>query len=731
MVSRKELELGGRKLIIETGKVAKQASGAVTVQYGETMILATAVASDKPVEQLDFMPLQVEYRERAYAAGKIPGGFFKREGKPSEKETVSARLTDRPIRPLFPKDYRNEIQIVIFVLSADKENDADILGTIGASAALSLSPIPFLGPIASVRVGRIGGEYIINPTFQQLEESDMDVVISGSKESILMVEGWSNQVSEEDMIQALELGHKEIVRIVELQEELIKEAGKPKAPYTPVVPPEELESKLRDQFTDRIAEALKIADKTERKEYLKSLTEEITAAFEEEFPDDVRFIPHLVEEVLKEKMRRQVLETGKRIDGRTLDEIRPIECEVGLLPRAHGSALFTRGQTQSLAATTLGTKMDEQKIEGLDGDSWKRYMLHYNFPPFSVGEIRRMGAPGRREIGHGQLAERALKSLIPSEEDFPYTIRIVSDILESNGSSSMATVCAGSLSLMDAGVPIPTNVAGIAMGLIKEGDEVAILTDILGDEDHMGDMDFKVAGTRAGITALQMDIKIPGITFDIMRTALEKAYDARLYILDIMDATISEPRSSISPYAPRIFTMQIPVETIGMVIGPGGRTIREIIDKTGVTIDIEDDGKVTIAAVDSEAAEEARKIIDGITVMPEVGKTYIGKVKRIMDFGAIVEILPGREGLLHISEIDHKHIRRVEDVLKVGDEVAVKLLAIGDDGKYSLSRKALIPRPPGMEHRHPRRPDRRDRDRDRGGRRDGRGGGHRDHDKRK
>ena len=711
MAIRKEMELGGRKLVIETGRMAKQASGAVTVQFGETMILATAVASDTPVDQLDFMPLQVEYRERAYAAGKIPGGFFKREGRPSEKETVSARLTDRPIRPLFPKDYRNEVQIIIFVLSADKENDADILGTIGASAALSISPIPFLGPIASVRMGRIAGEFVINPTFQQLEESDMDVVISGSKDSILMVEGWSKEVAEEDMLRALEIGHREIARIVGLQEELVQEAGKPKAEYTPVVPPEELEEKIRSEYTDRVAQALTIPEKTERREYLKSLQEEMTAALEEDYPDDVRFVPYIVEEILKEKMRAQVLETGRRIDGRGLDEIRPIQCEVGVLPRAHGSALFTRGQTQSLAATTLGTKMDEQKIEGLDGESWKRYMLHYNFPPFSVGEIRRMHGPGRREIGHGQLAERALKCLIPSEEDFPYTIRVVSDILESNGSSSMATVCAGSLSLMDAGVPIRTNVAGIAMGLIKEGDNVAILTDILGDEDHMGDMDFKVAGTREGITAFQMDIKIPGITFDIMHEALMKALNARLFILDIMDQTLSEPRSSISPYAPRIFTMQIPTETIGMVIGPGGKTIREIIDKTGVTIDIENDGTVTIAAVDSEAAEEAKKIINKITVMPEVGKTYIGKVKRIMDFGAIVEILPGREGLLHISEIDHKHIRRVEDVLKVGDEVAVKLLAIGDDGKYSLSRKALIPRPPGMSSAPRRDRDHRDRDR--------------------
>jgi len=696
MVHRVETEIGGRKLIIETGKVAKQASGAVTVQYGETMVLATAVASDKPVEQLDFMPLQVEYRERAYAAGKIPGGFFKREGKPSEKETVSARLTDRPIRPLFPKDYRNEVQVIIFVLSADKENDADVLGTIGASAALSISPIPFLGPIASVRVGRIDGEFIVNPTFQQLEQSEMDVVVAGSKDSILMVEGWSREVSEEDMIQALEFGHREIVKIIALQEELIQAAGRPKADYVHIVPPEDLVNRIREEYDARIAEALTIADKTERKGFLKALNEEAAEKFAGDFEDSLQFIPYIVEDILREKMRKQVLEQHHRIDGRGLDEIRPVECEVGILPRAHGSALFTRGQTQSLCATTLGTKMDEQKIEGLDGESWKRYMLHYNFPPFCVGEIRRMREPGRREIGHGQLAERALKPLIPEESDFPYTIRIVSDILESNGSSSMATVCAGSLSLMDAGVPIRTNVAGIAMGLIKEGEQVAILTDILGDEDHMGDMDFKVAGTRDGITAFQMDIKIPGITFDIMREALMKAYEARLQILDIMDATLDHPRESISPYAPRIFTMQIPTETIGLVIGPGGKTIREIIDKTGVTIDIENDGTVTIAAVDSAAAEEAKKIIDKLTVMPEVGKTYIGKVKRIMDFGAIVEILPGREGLLHISEIDHRHVRRVEDVLKVGDEVAVKLLSIGEDGKYSLSRKALIPKPEGM-----------------------------------
>jgi len=702
MVVRKEIELGGRKLLIETGKMARQADGAVWVQYGETAILATAVSSDKPVTGTDFMPLSVEYRERAYAAGKIPGGFFKREGKPSEKEVVSARLTDRPIRPLFPDDYRNEVQVVIYVISADQENDADILGPIGASAALSISDIPFLGPIASVRVGKVDGEFVINPTFAQLEESELDVVIAGSSDSIAMVEGWSNEISEEDMLQALDFGHEAIKKIVELQEDLVKEIGKPKRSYEPAAISEELQKEVRDRSESRMVEIVQIPEKKERSAAIKALVEEIAQSLEETFPDASGMIASVVGEIEKEIMRKNILEQGKRLDGRSLIDIRPITCEIGLIPRAHGSALFTRGQTQSLSATTLGTKMDEQKIEGLEGGTWKRYMLHYNFPPFSVGEVKPMRGPGRREIGHGQLAERALKPVIPGDTEFPYTIRIVSDIMESNGSSSMATVCAGSLSLMDAGVPVKAAVAGIAMGLIKEDDKVAILTDILGDEDHMGDMDFKVAGTSEGITAFQMDIKIKGISFEIMREALQQAKEARLQILQIMNQTIDRPRDSISKYAPRIMSIQVPVDTIGSIIGPGGKTIREIIDKTGVTIDIDDDGKVTIASADMEAAEEAKRIVQSYSEAPEEGKVYKGKVKKILNFGAIVEILPGKEGLLHISELEYRRVNKVEDILHVGDVVEVKLLKVERDGKLDLSRKALLEKPEGyVEHQRP------------------------------
>ncbi|HDI52473.1 polyribonucleotide nucleotidyltransferase [candidate division KSB1 bacterium] len=695
MIYRKETEIGGRRLVLEVGRLANQADGAVWVQYGDTVILATAVAGDTPVEAIDFMPLSVEYRERAYAAGKIPGGFFKREGRPSEKEIVSARLIDRPIRPLFPEDFRNEVQVIIYVLSADQENDPDILGIIGASAALSISDIPFNGPIASVRVGKTADQYLLNPTFSQLEKSEMDMVIAGSKDSIIMVEGSANQIEEKDMVRALEFAHEELKKIIDLQEQLINDCGRPKRQYAPIIVPEELKVKIKELSFDKIQNAIQIQEKLIRKQAIESIITELQEALQEEFPESEFQISNVVADIQKEIMRKMIIEQSQRLDGRGLTDIRPITCEVGILPRAHGSALFTRGQTQSLAATTLGTKIDEQKIESLEGEFFKRYMLHYNFPPFSVGEVRPLRGPGRREIGHGCLAERALKLVIPPESDFPYTIRIVSDILESNGSSSMATVCAASLSLMDAGVPIKASVAGIAMGLIKENERVAILTDILGDEDHMGDMDFKVAGTSSGITAFQMDVKIPGISFDILRTALEQAKEARNVVLDTMNATLSKPRPEISKYAPRILTMKIPCEYIGTVIGPGGKTIREIIDKTGVTIDIEDNGSIVIASTNEAAAQEAKRLIEQLTAEPEVGKTYVGKVKRVLNFGAIVEIMPGREGLLHISEIEHHRINRVEDVLKVGDEVIVKLLKIEPDGKLDLSRRALLAKPTG------------------------------------
>ncbi len=694
MIHRKEMPLGHSTLSIETGKMAKQANGSALVQFGETVILATAVASKKPLEGLDFFPLSVEYREKAYAAGKIPGGFFKREGKPSENEILSARLIDRPIRPMFPDNFKNEVQIIVLVLSADKENDPDVLGLIGASAALSISDIPFDGPLAAVRVGRVNGEFIVNPTYYDLEESDMDLVIAGNSDSIVMVEGESKEISEEDMVAALAFGHENIKKIVALQDELVQECGKEKMEVPEVEIEDNLLTRTHELIDAKVAEAINITDKAERKEALSELIEEAVTQLIEEFPEmDVEpVVKAEVETKQKELVRKMVVEENKRLDGRTPVEIRPITCEVGILPRTHGSALFTRGQTQALAVTTLGTKMDEQKMDELEGEFWKSYMLHYNFPPFCVGEVRPIRGTSRREIGHGNLAERALKNVIPNEAIFPYTIRIVSDILESNGSSSMATVCAGSLSLMDAGVPVKDAVAGIAMGLIKEDDKYVILSDILGDEDHLGDMDFKVAGTTEGINAFQMDIKIKGISLDIIREALEQARQGRLHILEIMNETLDKPRAELSAYAPRIFTMKVDTDVIGMIIGPGGKTIREIIEKTDTAIDIDDEGTVTIAAVDPQNGEMAKQMIEHLVKKPEVGQIYTGKVKKITNFGAFIEILPGKEGLLHISQIDNRRINRVEDVLKVGDEVKVKLMKIDDQGKLDLSRKVLLDR---------------------------------------
>jgi len=692
MYSKKVLELEGRELSIETGKMAKQANGAAVVRYGETVIMATVVSTKGPVEDRGFFPLSVEYREKAYAAGKIPGGFFKREGRPSEKEILSARLIDRPIRPLFPDDYNREVQVMVTVLSSDKENDSDVLGMVGASAALCISDIPFEGPIASVRVGRISGEYVLNPTFQQLETSDMNIVVAASEEAIAMVEGESAEISEDEMISALEFGHEAIKKIIKLQNELIKETGKEKQEVTAKEIDSELTASVQKMAREILKEAVKVPGKQERHAIIDSGLQEIKESLEETFPDQEMVINGIFHDVEKEVVRAIILDKKKRLDGRGYDDIRDISCEVAVLPRPHGSALFTRGETQSLTVTTLGTKVDEQKIEGLDGSSWKTYMLHYNFPSFSVGEVRPFRGPSRREIGHGNLAERSLKYIIPSEEVFPYTIRVVSDILESNGSSSMATVCAGSLSMMDAGVPVKSAVAGIAMGMVKEDDKVAILTDILGDEDHLGDMDFKVAGTEKGITAFQMDIKITGISSDLMRTALEKARVARLKILEKMNAVISESREDISPYAPRIFSMRVDCDDIGMIIGPGGKMIREIIEKTGAEVNIEDDGLVQIASENVESCQAAKKMIESIVEKPEAGKSYTGKVKKITNFGAFVEILPGKEGLLHISEIAHHRVNRVEDHLKVGDEIQVKLKSISPDGKYDLSMKALLPK---------------------------------------
>jgi len=690
MTHKKEMDFFGQSYSIETGRMAKQANGAVVVQYGETILLTTVCASETAREDQDFFPLQVEYRERAYAAGKIPGGFFKREGRPSEQEILNARLVDRPIRPLFPKDFYNEIQVMIHVISADRKNDADVLAITAASIALNLSDIPFEGPIAGIRVGRINGEWVANPTFQQRDESDIDLVIAASSESILMVEGEAMEFSEDQMLEALEFGHEQIKSLIKLQEDFLEGHRKEKMILPPAEDRTELIDKVRQQVDDELRNALKITDKKERNSALKDIAERVIEELEEDYPEQERVIKEIIHDFEREIMRTMVLEKSTRLDGRGLDDIRPIEIEVGVLPRAHGSALFTRGQTQALAATTLGTRVDEQMIEGVGGEYYKNYMLHYNFPPFSTGEVRPIRGTSRREVGHGNLAERSLKPSIPADGVFPYTIRIVSDVLESNGSSSMATVCAGSLSLMDAGVPVKSHIAGIAMGLIKEGDQVAVLTDILGDEDHMGDMDFKVAGNRDGITGFQMDIKIKGISTEIMREALDRAKKARLFILGKMEETISASREDLSEHAPRILTTTVEVDEIGLIIGPGGKTIREIQDKTESTINIEDSGVVTVANIDSEQGEAAMQMIKDLVAKPEVGKVYKGKVKSIKNFGAFVEILPGKEGLLHISKIAKERINRVEDVLKVGDEVEVKLLAIDSNGKYDLSRKDLL-----------------------------------------
>jgi polyribonucleotide nucleotidyltransferase len=632
----------------------------------------------------------VDYREKAYAAGRIPGGFFKREGRPTEKEILSSRIIDRSLRPLFPEGYLNEIQVMVMVLSSDQENDADILGIIGASIALCISEIPFEHPIAAVGIGRMDGSLVLNPTFAQLEESDINLVVAGTEDSIVMVEGGCSEISEEDLLSVLDFGQKWIRKIIELQKEIIQKLGKEKTRVEAKASDPELVEEVSRLALEKIREANRITDKTSRQSVLDQIEEKVMLELAEKFPESEARIASVLIELEKKNLREMILKEGIRIDGRKPRDIRTITCEVGILPRAHGSALFTRGQTQSLVVTTLGTKMDEQRIEDLEGESTKSYMLHYNFPPFSVGEVRPARGPGRREIGHGALAERAIQPVIPKEEVFPYTVRIVSDILESNGSSSMATVCGGSLSLMDAGVPIKAPVAGIAMGLVKEEEKAVILTDILGAEDHYGDMDFKVTGTRKGITAFQMDIKISGLNLEIMREALMQAREARLYILDLMEKTIDRPRPELSVYAPRIITLKVKQDKIGDIIGPGGKTIRSIIEQTGAEIDIEDDGSVFISAKDQKAGELAHELILKLIEEPEVGKVYLGKVRRITPFGAFVEIIPGQDGLVHISELDTTRVNRVEDILRVGDEVKVKVIGIDSEGKIKLSRKACL-----------------------------------------
>lgn len=690
MIVKKEKEIGGRLMSIETGRVARQANGSVLVRYGDTMILAVATCAKESRDDIDFFPLSVEYQEKTYAAGKIPGGFFKREGRPGQKEILSARLIDRPIRPLFPKNFKNETQVVVFVLSSDQENDADILGGIGASAALSISDIPFDRPIASVRVGKIEDGFVLNPTFSQLEESALNMVVSGTYDSVLMVEGESDELDEEEMVEALKFGHQYIREIIDLQRELIAEIPVTKMEVPEPEIPKGLQEKVVEFSTPRIREAIRITEKKARREQISQTRDELLETLGEEYEEYAGIIKGIFEDIEKEEVRSMILKQGARLDGRGMDDIREVTCEVSFLPRTHGSALFTRGQTQSLGTTTLGTKVDEQIIDALEGDSTKSYMLHYNFPGFSVGEAKPFRGTSRREVGHGDLAERSLRPVLPVEGSFPYTIRIVSEILESNGSSSMATVCSGSLSLMDAGVPIKCHVAGIAMGLIKEDSEVRVLTDILGDEDHLGDMDFKVAGTREGITAFQMDIKISGLTFEIMSEALKKARVARHKILDIMEKTIDRPRADISQYAPRILSTMVPVDKIGTVIGPGGKVIRGIIEQTGAKIDIDDTGLVIIASTNVEAAEKAKAMVEALVQEPEVGKQYRAVVKRIMDFGAFAEFLPGKEGLIHISELDEKRVNKVSDVVSLGDVVDVVLIKIDREGRYNLSRKEVL-----------------------------------------
>ncbi|MEW5875296.1 MAG: polyribonucleotide nucleotidyltransferase [Candidatus Zixiibacteriota bacterium] len=715
-MERIQFEFGGRPFSFETGHVARQANGSVIVRHGDTMVLAAVVATKEPPPDRGFFPLSVDYREKAYAAGKIPGGFFKREGRPSEKETLSARMIDRPIRPLFPKGYKNEVQVHVVVLSSDQQNDADVLGICGAAAALAISDVPVEGTIAGARVGRVNGAFVINPTLEQLEESDINLVIAATRDDVIMVEGGCMEVSEADMTAALEFGLGEVGRLISAIEELRAKVGKPKAGFAPPEPNVELETAVRELCEPRVRDANQITDKAGREDAIDAIKKDVLAALAERFPEQERAIGDIFGNIEKDDLRRRVLVEKRRADGRDPDTVRQINAEVGLLPRTHGSSLFTRGQTQSLTAITLGTKMDEQRIDDLLGESSKSYMLHYNFPSYSVGEVRPIRGPGRREIGHGALAERALQPVIPNEEVFPYTIRVVSDILESNGSSSMATICAGSLALMDAGVPVKAPVAGIAMGLIKQDNQYVVLTDILGVEDHLGDMDFKVAGTSTGITAFQMDLKIKGLPFDILREALQKARTARLHVLDRMAATLSAPRPELSPYAPRILIFQIKVDKIGAVIGPGGKNIRAITEQTGAKVDIDDDGTVIVASVDQDAGETAKRMILSLIEEPELDKVYEGKVRRITPFGAFVEIIPGTDGLVHISELDHGRTEKVEDICKVGDSMTVKVIEIDPEGKVRLSRRALIPRPEGMPEEEPRSPrPRRDGDRGRGG----------------
>lgn len=689
-------ELAGRQFSFETGKYAKQANGSVLARYGDTVVLVTATMSE-PREGIDFFPLMVNYEERVYAIGKIPGSITRREGRPRDVATLAARLIDRPLRPLFPKGFRHDVQIVATILSVDNDHEPDILAMNGASAALTLSDIPFSGPIGGVKVGLVDDELVINPDEEQREKSILDLTVAGTKDAVLMVEAGANEVSEEIMLDAIELAHEEIKKIVEFQERLREEAGKEKIEFKVDEIDPELEKEVRDYITEDLEKALKTFDKLERNSKIDQVKDEALNYFAEKYGSEndqeqnkLKIISNLLDQITKELVRKMVLDEGIRPDGRKPDEIRPIWCEVGVLPRVHGSGVFTRGQTQAMSVVTLGATSDEQILFGLGEEETKRYMHHYNFPPYSVGETSPLRSPGRREIGHGALGERALRPMIPPQEEFPYTIRVVSEVLESNGSTSQASICGSTLALMDAGVPIKEPVAGIAMGLMKEGDKVAILSDIQGLEDFNGDMDFKVAGTKNGITALQMDIKIHGISKDILTKALEQARKGRLYILDKMLEVIDKPREELSPYAPSMITMKVDPEKIRYVIGPGGKMINKIIDETGVRIDIDDDGSVFILADDQENGEKARKMIENLTRDVVVGEIYEGTVKKIMNFGAFVEFLPGQEGLVHISQLADHHVKKVEDEVSVGDKIPVKVTEIDNQGRINLSRKEAL-----------------------------------------
>jgi polyribonucleotide nucleotidyltransferase len=688
----REILVGGQTLSIETGRLAKQADGSVVVRLGDTMVLVTACTAATPREGIDFLPLTVDYKEYTYASGRIPGGFFKREGKPTEKEVLTSRLIDRPIRPLFPAGWRNETQVIALVLSADSENDSDVLAITGASAALALSGIPFTRTIAGVRVGHVEGHFVINPTFDQRKRSALDLIVAGTADGIVMVEAGAKEVTEEQMVQALERGHAAIKDIVASIDALAQQAGKKKAQATKKEIGKEFYREVEEKVLVPLTDAMRIQDKLENYGTVDQVLANLIASIPDDEVERKTEAKAIFKELKEKVLRDEILERGKRLDGRAFNQIRPITIEVGVLPRTHGSAVFTRGETQALVTATLGTADDQQKVETVDGETWKRFLLHYNFPPFSVGEVAFMRGPGRREIGHGALAERALTPMMPTEEKFPYTVRVVSDILESNGSSSMASVCGGSLAMMDAGVPLKAPVAGVAMGLVmnEENGKYAVLSDIAGAEDHYGDMDFKVTGTSEGITALQMDIKVSGITMEIMRKALAQAREGRLFILNKMQETLGQSRTDVSQHAPRIVTIRIPVDKIRDVIGPGGKMIRSIIERTGVKIDVEDDGRVNVASADEASAAKAIGIIQELTATPELNKTYLGKVQRITDFGAFVEIMPGLDGLLHVSEIAHYRVKDVRDELKEGDQVMVKVINIDPSGKIRLSRKALL-----------------------------------------